>query len=148
MSIQNLTSIDIPFGKDDEIKTRSDWKEKRKKAHTQRISFLTHPFPTLPAKADQETLNQVPQAEEAWCPLESLSSKGIKTIENGKYVGKFFFFHLFVLGRTLGIWKIPGQELKQSTGSLTHSARPGIEPLFSGTPVRFMTAEPRRELPG
>ena len=33
-----------------------------------------------------------------------------------------------------------------NAGSLTHSSRPGIEPVSSWTLVRFITAEPQREL--
>ena len=33
------------------------------------------------------------------------------------------------------------------TGSLTHWTRPGIKPVSSWIPVRFVTTEPQRELP-
>ena len=32
-------------------------------------------------------------------------------------------------------------------GSLTHWAKPGIAPVFSGMPIRFVSAEPWKELP-
>ena len=38
-------------------------------------------------------------------------------------------------------------EAHGNVGSLTHWARPGIEPTFLWIPVGFVTAEPQWELP-
>lgn len=64
------------------------------------------------------------------------------------YFSLFFFFPFFFVSFLLGIWKFPGQGWTLScrcnlchncsnTGSLTHCAIPGIEPVF-GTPETLL----------
>ena len=85
----------------------------------------------------------------------------------------FFFFFFAFEGHTCGIWKFPGEGSNRScscwstlqpqqcgiqatsvtyttvhcnAGFLIHRVRPGIGPTFSRILVRFVTAEPQREL--
>ena len=89
-----------------------------------------------------------------------------------EFYGQKFFF--FFKGRTCSIWRFPGQGLNRSyscqpipqpqqhriqatsatyttvhgnTRSLTHWARPGIEPSTSWFLVGFFSTMPRQELP-
>ena len=87
----------------------------------------------------------------------------------------FFFFFFFFLWRTRGIWKFPGQGSNRSCScwptpqtqqygiqaasvtciiahgnvrSLTHWARPGVEPMSSWILIKFVTPEPWRNRHG
>ena len=60
---------------------------------------------------------------------------------------RYFFFFLFFLGHTCGIWKYPGKGSNQScshsnTRSLIHWAKPGIEPVSSWILVVFVSTVP------
>jgi len=79
------------------------------------------------------------------------SSRGTFYKAQGTLPNIPFFF--FLNGHTCGIWKFPGwcrigaaaTNLCQShshAGSLTHWARPGMEPMASGISAGFVTAEP------
>ena len=85
-----------------------------------------------------------------------------------------FFVFLYSQGRTCGIWGFPGQgsdgscscwptpqpqprqiqaasmtctTVHSNARSLTHGARPGIEPATSWLLIRFVSAAPQQELP-
>ena len=71
----------------------------------------------------------------------------------------FFFFFLLFLGPHLRHMEVPKLGVESelqllayatahgNTGSLTHSARSGIEPATSWFLVRFVSSAPRQELP-
>ena len=94
--------------------------------------------------------------------------KGTRLYCQLEFIFIFLSFSHF-LGRSRGIWRFPGQGSNQScshrptpepqqrgiraasatyttAGSLTHWARPGIEPATSWFLVGFISAAPRQEL--